>query len=268
MSALKALFTRECRIAARLGGGSAVGLIFFLILVTLLPFAIGPDLNLLARVGPALLWISALLATLLGLDRLLQADEEDGSLDLLTMSRTPLELIVAVKCLAHWLMTGVPLIVATPFFGLMLAMEPAPICRLMVSLLVGTPALTLLGMIGAALTATISSSGVRLIVKRSSEPSSSSAWSRRSRPSRVASSAEIQSRAGPIRASKLRSGPMANGRSVTRIKKKISPTALPPPNRAAMRHSRVNSALRALMTRPRATMCASGRGAGHRGWRR
>ena len=160
MSALKALFTRECRIAARLGGGSAVGLIFFLILVTLLPFAIGPDLNLLARVGPALLWISALLATLLGLDRLLQADEEDGSLDLLTMSRTPLELIVAVKCLAHWLMTGVPLIVATPFFGLMLAMEPAPIVRLMASLLVGTPALTLLGMIGAALTATLRKGGL------------------------------------------------------------------------------------------------------------
>ncbi len=93
-----------------------MGVVFFLILVSIIPFAVGPDLALLARIGPALLWIAALLATLLGLDRLFQSDEEDGSLDLLLMSETPLEAIVLVKCVVHWLLTGVPLVVAAPFF--------------------------------------------------------------------------------------------------------------------------------------------------------
>ena len=103
--ALWALFQREARLARRIGGGGAVGVVFFLILVTITPFAIGPDLNLLARIGPAILWIAALLATLLGLDRLFQADHEDGSLDLLLTADVPLELIVVVKCLAHWAVT-------------------------------------------------------------------------------------------------------------------------------------------------------------------
>ena len=121
------------------------GRVFFLILVSLTPFAIGPDLNLLARIGPAILWIAALLATLLGLDRLFQADAEDGSLDLFTMSATPLELVVLVKCAAHWWLTALPLIVAAPVLGLTLGLEPAALAGVAASLLAGTPALTLLG---------------------------------------------------------------------------------------------------------------------------
>jgi heme exporter protein B len=101
-------------------GGTSLGVVFFLILVTLSAFAVGPDLTLLGKIAPAILWISGLLATLLGLDRLFQADHEDGSLDLLLTSGTPLELIVLVKCLAHWILTGLPLAAAAPFFGLML----------------------------------------------------------------------------------------------------------------------------------------------------
>ena len=158
--ALAALFVREFRLASRVGGGGSMGIVFFLILVTLVPFAIGPDLNLLSRIGPAILWIAALLATLLGLDRLFQADHEDGSLDLLTMADTPLELIVLVKCVAHWCVTGLPLVIAAPVFGLMLAVEPEALAGVAASLLVGTPALTFLGAIGAALTVTLRRGGL------------------------------------------------------------------------------------------------------------
>ncbi|MGH6799586.1 MAG: heme exporter protein CcmB, partial [Roseiarcus sp.] len=151
-SPLRALFLRELRIGQRIGGGASLGVVFFLILVALTPFAIGPDLALLGRIAPAILWISALLATLLGLDRLFQADFEDGSLDLMLMSRASLELIVLTKCLAHWLLTGLPLVVAAPFFGLMLGLSANQLGSVMLSLLVGTPALTLIGAIGAALT--------------------------------------------------------------------------------------------------------------------
>ncbi|OYV32799.1 MAG: heme exporter protein CcmB [Rhodospirillales bacterium 20-64-7] len=158
--ALGALFIREWRLARRIGGGGAMGVIFFLILVTMVPFAIGPDLNLLGRIGPAILWIAALLASLLGLDRLFQADHEEGSLDLLAMAHTPLELVVIVKCLAHWCVTGLPLVIAAPFFGLMLAVEPQALAGVAASLLVGTPALTFLGAIGAALTVTLRRGGL------------------------------------------------------------------------------------------------------------
>ena len=152
-SPLAALFLREIRVARRIGGGGVMGVVFFLD-----PRhhhavrASGPDLNLLSRIGPAILWIAALLATLLGLDRLFQADHEDGSLDLMLACETPLELIVLVKCLAHWTVTGLPLVIAAPLFGLMLALEPDAFWASPRSLLVGTPALTLLGAIGAALT--------------------------------------------------------------------------------------------------------------------
>ena len=109
MSGWIALLKRDVMLASRLGGGGFVGVIFFLSLVVLAPFALGPDLNLLARVGPALLWIAALLATLIGLDRLFQADEEDGSLDLMRMGDMPLLLVVLAKGIAHWLTTGLPL---------------------------------------------------------------------------------------------------------------------------------------------------------------
>lgn len=114
MTALAALIRRDIRIALRVGGGALIGVLFFLTVVVLMPFAVGPDLALLSRLGPAILWLGALLASLLTLDRLFMADHEDGSLDLITMSRTPLELACAAKALAHWLAAGLPLIVATP----------------------------------------------------------------------------------------------------------------------------------------------------------
>ncbi|MGO9432080.1 heme exporter protein CcmB [Rhodoblastus sp.] len=164
MSPLVALFLREVRIARSIGGGGAMGVVFFLILVSLTPFAIGPDLNLLSRVGPAILWIAALLATLLGLDRLFQADADDGSLDLFMMTSTPLELVVLVKCAAHWTLTALPLVAAAPLLGLMLGLEPQAQAGVAASLLAGTPALTLLGAIGAALTAGLRRGGLLMAV--------------------------------------------------------------------------------------------------------
>src|SRR5437763_575041 len=119
MMALAALLLRDMRLAVRVGGGALIGVLFFLIVVTLMPFAIGPDLALLARIGPAILWLGALLASLLALDRLIAADYEDGSLDLILMARAPLELTVAVQAVAHWLTTGLPLVLAAPPLGLL-----------------------------------------------------------------------------------------------------------------------------------------------------
>lgn len=164
MRALAALFLRDLRLAGRIGGGGATGVVFFLALVSVAPFALGPDMNLLSRIGPALLWIAALLATLIGLDRLFQADEEDGSLVLMMGSIQPLELLVLVKCAAHWVTTGLPLVVAAPIFGLMLGLEGAALWGVTLTLLAGTPALTLIGAIGAALTASMRRGGLLLAV--------------------------------------------------------------------------------------------------------
>jgi heme exporter protein B len=164
LSPARALLRREWRIALRIGGGGSMGLVFFLALVVIVPFAIGPDLNLLSRIGPAILWIAAALSTLLGLDRLFQADEEDGSLDLIAMSELPLEVVVLIKAAAHWLVTGLPLVLAAPLFGLLLAMSPAALATTAASLLVGTPALTLIGAVGAALTAGLRRGGLVLSI--------------------------------------------------------------------------------------------------------
>ena len=157
---LRALLVRELRLSARIGGGGTMGLVFFLMLVTVVPFAIGPDLNLLSRIGPAILWVAAALATLLGLDRLFQADQEDGSLDLIMMGETPLELVVLVKGFAHWFVTGLPLAIAAPLFGLLLALSPEAQLSMAATLLAGTPALTFIGAIGAALTASLRRGGL------------------------------------------------------------------------------------------------------------
>ena len=149
-SPLAAVLSRDLALAR--GGGAGLGVMFFLLVVTLTPFAVGPDLALLARIGPAILWLGALLASLLGLDRLLQADHEDGSLDLMHLAPAPLELQVAAKILAHWLATGLPLVLAAPLFGVMLDVGPAVSGRVALALLVGTPALACLGAVGAALT--------------------------------------------------------------------------------------------------------------------
>lgn len=164
MRALLALFRRELALARRIGGGGTTGIAFFLCLVTVVPFAIGPDLALLARIGPAVLWIAALLSTLLGLDRLFAADHEDGTLDQLRLAGTPLELVVAVKCLAHWCGTGLPLVAVSPLFGLMLALDGPALGGVAATLLVGTPALTCLGAVGAALTVSLRRGGLLLSV--------------------------------------------------------------------------------------------------------
>jgi heme exporter protein B len=161
---LLGVFVRDLMLARRIGGGGVLGIIFFLSLITIVPFAIGPDLNLLARIGPAILWIAALLASLLGLDRLFQADHEDGSLDQMLLSPAPLELIVLVKCLAHWFVTGLPLVILSPLFGLMLNLDGPALRAVAATLLVGTPALTFLGAIGAALTVTLRRGGLLLSI--------------------------------------------------------------------------------------------------------
>lgn len=164
MTAFLALLRRDLVLAGRVGGAGGLGLIFFLMIVVVIPIALGPDLKLISRIGPAVLWIAALLSTLVGLDRLFQADEEDGSLDLLRLSSTPLEILVLAKILAHWLTTGLPLALASPLFGLLLAMEPEAMGRSFLALLLGTPALTFLGAIGASLTASLRRGGLILAV--------------------------------------------------------------------------------------------------------
>ena len=164
IAALAAIAGQTARLQLRSGGGALTGLIFFLAVITIIPFGVGPDLKLLARLGPAFLWIGALLATLLGLDRLFQDDRDDGSLDLLFLSGQPLELVVLAKSLGHWLVTGLPLTIAAPFLGLLLGLEPVALGATTLTLLAGTPALTLVGAIGAALTAALGRGGVLIAV--------------------------------------------------------------------------------------------------------
>jgi heme exporter protein B len=164
MSALVALFVRDLRLATRIGGGAGIGVLFFLIVVTLTPFAIGPDLALLGRIGPAILWLGALLASLLTLDRLLAADHDDGSLDLLLMGETPLELAVAAKAVAHWLTSGLPLVIATPLLGLFMNLDARASAAVALTLFAGTPALTFIGLIGAALSVALRRGGLLLAV--------------------------------------------------------------------------------------------------------
>lgn len=164
IAVLAALVRRDLVLATRVGGSGALSLVFFLMIVTIVPFALGPDLNLLTRIGPAILWLAAVLATLIGLDRLFQADDEDGSLDLMTASTAPLELVVLAKVVAHWLTTGLPLALASPLFGLLVALSPVAMGATALTLLVGTPALTFVGAVGAALTASIRRGGLILAV--------------------------------------------------------------------------------------------------------
>jgi heme exporter protein B len=162
--ALRAILLRDMRIAVRIGGGALMGVLFFLAVVTLIPFAVGPDLALLKRIGPAILWLGALLASLLALDRLFAADYEDGSLDLILMGSVPLELTIVAKGFAHWLTTGLPLVIAVPVLGLLLDLDPAAIGVVALTLLVGTPALTFIGLIGAALAVALRRGGLLLPV--------------------------------------------------------------------------------------------------------
>jgi heme exporter protein B len=161
-----ALFLRDIRLSIRAGGGALIGIIFFLAVIVTIPFGVGPDLNLLSRIGPAILWIAALLACLLGLDRLFQADREDGALDLLVLNsdRHMLALTVLTKCLAHWTGSVLPLVVAAPLLGLFMNMEPVGIGATALTLLVGTPAITFIGAAGAAVAVALPRGGLLISV--------------------------------------------------------------------------------------------------------
>ncbi len=158
--AFLAILKRDLAVASRAGGGGELALVFFLIMVVLVPFALGPDLDLLSRIGPAILWLGALLSVLIGLDRLFQSDEEDGSLDLIRASALPMELAVLAKGLAHWLTTGLPLALVSPLLGLLVALPGEGVLPLVATLLVGTPALSFIGAGGAALAASLRRGGL------------------------------------------------------------------------------------------------------------
>lgn len=159
---MTALLAREFKLAFRAGSGALTGLLFFLAVVATIPFGVGPDMKLLARIGPAILWIGALLASLLGLERLFQTDREDGSLDLLTAGQdfTTVAVTVFIKALAHWLVTVLPLVIASPLLGLIMNMDALAIGAASLTLLVGTPAITFIGAVGAAVTVTLPRGGL------------------------------------------------------------------------------------------------------------
>jgi len=157
-----ALFLRDLQLSVRAGGGALIGIL--LTVVAVIPFGVGPDLALLSRIGPAIVWIGALLAALLGLDRLFQAERDDGSLDLMLMQDTPLVLTVLVKCAAHWTATSLPLVIASPLLGLFMNMNETAIGATMLTLLVGTPAITFIGAVGAAVAVALPRGGLLVSV--------------------------------------------------------------------------------------------------------
>ena len=159
---MKALLIRDLRLAIRAGGGFGLGLAFFLIVTVLVPFGVGPQSELLSEIAPGILWLGALLACLLSLDRILALDWEDGTLDLLACAPLPMEAAVSIKALAHWLTTGLPLVIAAPFFALLFNLPSAGYVPLVLSLLLGTPALSVIGTFGAALTVGIKRGGLLL----------------------------------------------------------------------------------------------------------
>ncbi len=157
-----ALLVRDLRLAVRAGGGFGLGLAFFLIIVVLVPFGVGPESEILARIAPGILWVGALLACLLSLDRVFQLDFEDGTLELLATSPLPMEGAVMMKALAHWLVTGLPLALAAPVLAVLMHLEGPGQIWLFVTLLLGTPALSMIGTFGAALTVGLKRGGLLL----------------------------------------------------------------------------------------------------------
>ena len=152
MVSFRALLLRDLRLAFRQGGDGAMAVIFFVLAALLFPFGLGPEPEALARDAVGIVWVMALLASLLALDRLFQGDWEDGSLDLMALSPLPLEMAVLAKALGHWLVSGLPLLIAAPIVAAMLQFDAAGLPRLVLALALGTPTLSLLGAVGAALT--------------------------------------------------------------------------------------------------------------------
>ena len=155
-----ALLKRDLVLALRAGGGFGLGLAFFLIVTVLVPFSVGPQSSLLGTIAPGVLWLGALLACLLSLDRLLALDWEDGTLDLLATAPLPLESVVTIKALAHWLTTGLPLVLAAPVLGVLLNLPGPGFLWMVISLALGTPALSVIGTFGAALTVGLKRGGL------------------------------------------------------------------------------------------------------------
>jgi len=160
MAAFSSLLKRDLRLAFRQGSDSVMVIVFFLVVVVLFPLSIGPEQKILARISAGVIWVAALLAAMLSMDRLFAADYEDGSLDLLVISPHPTEILVLAKILAHWLTTGLPLIIVSPLLGVFLYLQADGFWVMIVSLLLGTPILSLIGAIGAALTLGARRSGV------------------------------------------------------------------------------------------------------------
>ena len=159
---MRALLLRDLQLAIRSGGGFGLGLAFFFLLTVLVPLGVGPEGGTLGRIAPGILWVGALLACLLSLDRIFALDFEDGSLDLIATAPIPLEGAVAVKALAHWLVTGLPLTLVAPALAVLLSLPPAGYGWLVVSLLIGTPALSVIGAFGAALVVGVRRGGLLL----------------------------------------------------------------------------------------------------------
>lgn len=160
MSRFWAVVGRDLELAVRQGSATLLSVIFFLITVTLFPLGVGPEPGVLARVAPGVLWVAALLSAMLSLDRMFQADYEDGSLEQLTLSGMPLSLVCLAKILAHWLTTGLPLLLASPLLAVLLNLAAEGYGVLLLTMLLGTPVLSLIGAIGAALTVSVRRGGV------------------------------------------------------------------------------------------------------------
>jgi heme exporter protein B len=160
MSALKTLIRRDLVLAARAGGATLTLILFYALIVIFIPVAVGPDRELLARIGPAIIWIAALLSMLMTMERLFRDDAEDGTLTGLRLAPVSLEAVVAGKLLAHWLTTALPLMIVTPLAALLLGLSPAVTMRTLVALLIGTPALSAWGAIGAAITLSLRRGGL------------------------------------------------------------------------------------------------------------
>ena len=162
MSHFFAIVRRDLRLALSRGSDTGTVVVFFVLTITLFPLGVGPELNILARIAAGTIWVAALLAAMLSMDSLFRADHEDGSLDLLALGPLPTEILVLAKCLAHWLTTGVPLVAAAPVLAVLLNMDAEGFAVLVISMLLGTPALSLIGSVGAALTVTLKRGGVLL----------------------------------------------------------------------------------------------------------
>jgi heme exporter protein B len=162
MRSFGALLKRDLTLAVREGAALGTALGFYLVVVALLPLGLGPDLKLLSRIAPGVLWVALLLAALLSLPRMFEADHEDGSLEVMATAPLPLELAVAAKALAHWISTGIPLALMAPVLGIMLNLELGLAPALIATMLAGTPAISFLGSVGAALTLTARRGGLLL----------------------------------------------------------------------------------------------------------